>query len=144
MPESVSTSQLQRLDLNDGISGVLPRLDTGVPFIAQLDVEATMNDVANEAQMATAGLQVLANPGTEGVSHGGHGGHGGGRTYFPPRPPRPLREASFSADAIRHLPAARARWRPRILRRNRVLSGSCPRSASRPPYGGRTIHPTTS
>jgi hypothetical protein len=46
-------------DLNDGISGVLHRLDTGVPFIAQLDVEATMkawNDVASEAQMATAGL----------------------------------------------------------------------------------------
>jgi hypothetical protein len=46
-------------DLNDGILGVLKGLDTGVPFIAQFDIAATLSawaDVANEAQQATSGL----------------------------------------------------------------------------------------
>jgi hypothetical protein len=46
-------------DLNDGILGVLKAIDTSAPILAQFDVEDTMKawtDVANEAQLAIAGL----------------------------------------------------------------------------------------
>jgi hypothetical protein len=46
-------------DLTSGIAQVMQQLDSGVPVVAALDVQATINawkDVANEAQAAAAGL----------------------------------------------------------------------------------------